>query len=125
MGSLEEGTTEVKGCEQLRDIERRALAGTFCYWSEVLPTKEAGARVGMSPRTERAIFPINGTQVPARARWRGFWTQRFDRGACIDADDLPRPVVSGAAPIHRLHFFNWIGKAPFFWPDCWLATKML
>jgi chloramphenicol 3-O-phosphotransferase len=47
----------------------------------------------------RAIFLINGTQGSGKSTVARLLAQRFDRGACIDADDLLRMVVSGAAPL--------------------------
>jgi adenylylsulfate kinase-like enzyme len=49
--------------------------------------------------TERAIFLINGTQGAGKSTVARLLAGRFDRGACIDADDLLRLVVSGAAPL--------------------------
>src|SRR5713101_5317386 len=54
-----------------------------------------------SPDTSarRAIFLINGTQGSGKSTVASHLARRFDRGACIDADDLQRMVVSGAALI--------------------------
>jgi adenylate kinase family enzyme len=50
-------------------------------------------------RTERAIFLINGTQGAGKSTVAHLLATRFDRGVCIDADDLLRLVVSGAAAL--------------------------
>jgi hypothetical protein len=47
----------------------------------------------------RAIFLINGTQGAGKSTVARVLAKRFDRGACVDADDLLRMVVSGAAPL--------------------------
>jgi chloramphenicol 3-O-phosphotransferase len=47
----------------------------------------------------RAIFLINGTQGAGKSTVARLLAKRFDRGACVDADDLLRLVVSGAAPL--------------------------
>jgi hypothetical protein len=49
--------------------------------------------------TERAIFLIKGTQGAGKSTVARLLAGRFERGACIDADDLLRLVVSGAAPL--------------------------
>lgn len=49
--------------------------------------------------SRRAIFLINGTQGAGKSTVARLLAERFDRGACIDADDLLRIVVSGAAPL--------------------------
>ena len=51
----------------------------------------------MGIRTERAIFLINGTQGAGKSTVARALAGRFERGVCIDADDLLRLVVSGAA----------------------------
>ena len=53
----------------------------------------------MVSQTDRAIFLINGTQGAGKSTVARLLATRFDRSACIDADDLLRLVVSGAAPI--------------------------
>src|SRR3954447_5551469 len=53
----------------------------------------------MAIRTERAIFLINGTQGAGKSTVARLLAGRFERGACIDADDLLRLMVSGAAPL--------------------------
>ncbi|HKD41491.1 MAG TPA: hypothetical protein VKB87_14510 [Myxococcaceae bacterium] len=53
----------------------------------------------MATRTERAIFFINGTQGAGKSTVARLLAGRFDRSVCIDADDLLRLVVSGAAPL--------------------------
>lgn len=53
----------------------------------------------MATRSERAIFLINGTQGAGKSTVARLLARRFDRSACIDADDLLRLVVSGAAPL--------------------------
>jgi adenylylsulfate kinase-like enzyme len=53
----------------------------------------------MAIRTERAIFLINGTQGAGKSTVARLLAGRFQRGACIDADDLLRLMVSGAAPL--------------------------
>lgn len=53
----------------------------------------------MANRTDRAIFLINGTQGAGKSTVARVLAKRFDRGACIDADDLLRLVVSGAVPL--------------------------
>lgn len=53
----------------------------------------------MATRTERAIFLINGTQGAGKSTVSRLLAGRFERGVCIDADDLLRLVVSGAAPL--------------------------
>jgi hypothetical protein len=50
-------------------------------------------------RSERAIFLINGTQGAGKSTVARLLASRFDRGVCIDADDLLRLIVSGAAPL--------------------------
>jgi adenylate kinase family enzyme len=50
-------------------------------------------------RNERAIFLINGTQGAGKSTVARLLAKRFDRAACIDADDLIRLVVSGEAPL--------------------------
>jgi chloramphenicol 3-O-phosphotransferase len=47
----------------------------------------------------RAILLINGTQGSGKSTVARLLAKRFDCGACIDADDLLRMVVSGAAPL--------------------------
>jgi adenylylsulfate kinase-like enzyme len=53
----------------------------------------------VATQTERAIFLINGTQGAGKSTVARALAGRFERGACIDADDLLRLVVSGAAPL--------------------------
>ena len=53
----------------------------------------------MSIRAERAIFLINGTQGAGKSTVARALARRFERSACIDADDLLRLVVSGAASL--------------------------
>jgi hypothetical protein len=53
----------------------------------------------MAVLTEQAIFLINGTQGAGKSTVARLLARRFDRSACIDADDLLRLVVSGAAPL--------------------------
>jgi dephospho-CoA kinase len=53
----------------------------------------------LATRTERAIFLINGTQGAGKSTVSRLLAGRFERGVCIDADDLLRLVVSGAAPL--------------------------
>jgi adenylate kinase family enzyme len=53
----------------------------------------------LNTRSERAIFVINGTQGAGKSTVAHLLAKRFDRSACIDADDLLRLVVSGAAPL--------------------------
>ena len=50
-------------------------------------------------RTDRAIFLINGTQGAGKSTVSRLLAGRFERSVCIDADDLLRLVVSGAAPL--------------------------
>lgn len=53
----------------------------------------------MATRTERAIFLINGTQGAGKSTVSHLLAARFERSVYIDADDLLRLVMSGAAPI--------------------------
>jgi len=53
----------------------------------------------LATRTERAIFLINGTQGAGKSTVSRLLARRFERSVCIDADDLLRLVVSGAAPL--------------------------
>ncbi len=46
-----------------------------------------------------AIFLINGTQGAGKSTVARALARRFECGACVDADDLLRLVVSGAAPL--------------------------
>ena len=55
----------------------------------------------MSTRRERAIFLVNGTQGAGKSTIARLLAERFDRSACIDADDLLRLVVSGRAPLEN------------------------
>jgi tRNA uridine 5-carbamoylmethylation protein Kti12 len=50
-------------------------------------------------RTDRAIFLINGTQGAGKSTVARLLAKRFDCGVSIDADELLRLIVSGAAPI--------------------------
>jgi adenylylsulfate kinase-like enzyme len=50
-------------------------------------------------RDERAIFLINGTQGAGKSTVARLLAKRFTRGACIDADDLIRLMVSGEASL--------------------------
>jgi adenylylsulfate kinase-like enzyme len=50
-------------------------------------------------RTDKAIFLINGTQGAGKSTVARLMAKHFDRGACVDADDLLRLVVSGAVPL--------------------------
>ena len=47
----------------------------------------------MSIRIKRAIFLINGTQGAGKSTVTRLLARRFERAACIDADDLLRLVV--------------------------------
>jgi len=53
----------------------------------------------LATRTERAIFLINGTQGAGKSTVSHLLAARFERSVYIDADDLLRLVMSGAAPI--------------------------
>ena len=53
----------------------------------------------MVTRTDRAIFLINGTQGAGKSTVAHLLAAHFDRSVCIDADDLLRLVVSGAAAL--------------------------
>jgi adenylate kinase family enzyme len=53
----------------------------------------------VATQTERAIFLINGTQGAGKSTVSRLLAGRFDRSVCIDADDLLKLVVSGAAPL--------------------------
>jgi hypothetical protein len=53
----------------------------------------------MAKRTERAVLLINGTQGAGKSTVARALAGRFEHGACIDADDLLRLIVSGAAPL--------------------------
>src|SRR5215472_70144 len=53
----------------------------------------------LATRTERAIFLINGTQGAGKSTVARLLAGHFDRGVCIDADDLLRLIVSGAVSL--------------------------
>ena len=53
----------------------------------------------MADPTNRAVFLINGTQGAGKSTVARALAGRFERGACIDADDLLRLIVSGGAPL--------------------------